>query len=294
MNISPSTSADMSDPLHILRSARRVMFAHAHPDDETLATGALIRELTSLGVQCTVLTATRGEQGEVVPGAIAESDQRTLEEVRAGEISCALHALGVDDHLMLGTPPAWATDHSRPDTAPEQAFHKQRGRRYRDSGMRWIRPGVAGPSASAPADAFTVLPLEQAICDLVAALHDRCPDALVSYDDAGTYGHPDHVRMHQVARAAADRARIPFIEVASEENVVTGLDAAPVAPPQEASFDWYDFPATLDAVAAALSCYRTQLTVRDTFLISPGVVRVQHVGQQVQDVWCRAGLRIAR
>jgi len=83
----------------------RVAFLHAHPDDETLATGVLIAELAASGHPVAVVTATRGERGEIRPGVDVGPD---LVAHREGELACALAALGVVDHSFLGTPPAFA------------------------------------------------------------------------------------------------------------------------------------------------------------------------------------------
>jgi N-acetyl-1-D-myo-inositol-2-amino-2-deoxy-alpha-D-glucopyranoside deacetylase len=263
-----------------LSSARRVLLFHAHPDDETLTTGPLIAELVEIGVDCMVVTATRGEQGEVVPGAVDAADGRTLEEIRRAELAGALAALGVSRDLLLGTPPA------RVPGAPRI--------RYRDSGMRWVRPGLAGPADVSDASSFTGRPIADAVADLMALLASiGTPDALVGYDAVGSYGHPDHVRAHHVVRQAASLAGVPFIEVASEDH----------AGATDPSFEWVPLPRTRDRLRAALSSYRTQFTLRGEVLepwpepgehplAVPGFL-IRHVGGQAAVVRCRAGLRRA-
>jgi LmbE family N-acetylglucosaminyl deacetylase len=265
------------DALEILRSARTVLLAHAHPDDETLATGALIASLVRGGVACPVVTATRGEQGEIVPGAIPEDSTQTLEQVRVEETAAALAALGAGAPLHLGESPALA-DGAEP-------------RVYRDSGMQWVRPGLAGPTDAADERSFTAAPIAQAAADLAAAITRTEADCVVSYADDGSYGHPDHVRMHHVAREAAALVGVPFLAVASEETLVHRPLDKPILPAQDDDFDWIDLPGVRDAVAEALGRHRSQLSVLEIADLPPGVVRVRHVGGQLQDVWCRSGLR---
>ncbi|MCW1804180.1 PIG-L family deacetylase [Brachybacterium squillarum] len=245
------------DPWALLDAARRVLVVHAHPDDETLSTGPLVADLTARGVHVELVTATRGEEGEVVPGAIAEDDDRPLDEVRAAEIDGATRALGLADRHLLGTAPALAAG-----AAP---------RRYRDSGMQWIREGLAGPSDTAGEDSLTRRPLETEVADLLALIASTGPDVIVSYDDEGTYGHPDHVRTHHLARAASAESSVPMLEI-SEHGAVREL------------------PGTAAAVTAALRCYRTQLTVVSA---DDAGVLVRHVGGQDQLVPFAAGFRTA-
>ncbi|MBE8146215.1 PIG-L family deacetylase [Brevibacterium casei] len=83
----------------------RILFVHAHPDDETIATGGTIAALAAEGDQVTVLTATRGEGGEVIPPEMKalEGDRAGLASVRESEIAEAMRSLGVTDHRFLGT-----------------------------------------------------------------------------------------------------------------------------------------------------------------------------------------------
>ena len=112
-----------------------ICFVHAHPDDETLASGALIAHLVHLGHRVSVLTATRGEMGEVVPGPLSQlAGTPELELRREQELAGALDVLGVTDHAFLGTPPARAGGSVR---------------RYLDSGMRWVSEHVAGAAERA-------------------------------------------------------------------------------------------------------------------------------------------------
>ncbi len=152
-----------------------LVVVHAHPDDETLATGALLATWAASGQAVTVVTCTRGERGEVIdtvahPTGLGglEGDGPALAAYREGELARALVALGVTDHVFLDTV---VPD----DGAPE---------RYEDSGMAWVAPGIAGAVSR--------------------AAEDGSHRAFVGY------GHPDHVRTHQVTVRA--------LELAAQDN----------------------------------------------------------------------------
>jgi N-acetyl-1-D-myo-inositol-2-amino-2-deoxy-alpha-D-glucopyranoside deacetylase len=231
----------------------RLVFLHAHPDDETLATGALLAWLVEQGYVVAVVTATRGEQGEVVPGPFsALQGTAALVEHREGELAGALAELGVVHHAFLGTPPARA-----PELPP---------RRYTDSGMRWLddTETVAGPGDSAGPDSFTTAAVEDAAADLVAYLAHVSADALVAYDSHGGYGHPDHVACHRIAVAASALAGVPLLEVVSP----------PLLPMPGA--EEFALPRYLPRVKAALAHHASQLTV-----VGDDVV---HVGGQRQPI----------
>lgn len=237
---------------------RSVLFCHAHPDDETLATGALIARLSADGVRCDLMTATRGEQGEVVPGSSdATQGSAELESVRRKELAGAVAALGLTSQVFLGEPPARAAG-----KAP---------RRYHDSGMQWIRPGLAGPSDSADGSSFTSAPVAEAVADLAQLITVLEPDLVVSYEADGGYGHPDHVRMHEVAVAAARQTGTRFAEI------------VPLRDPDDPSITWFDLEDQFSVVQQALRSHATQLTV-----VGPDVV---HVGGQREPIATSVGLR---
>ncbi|HSK32555.1 MAG TPA: PIG-L family deacetylase [Propionicimonas sp.] len=232
---------------------QRVVFLHAHPDDETLATGVLLADLVDTGHQVAVVTATRGERGAVVPGPLSALEGTPeLVEHRLGELAGALAELGVTEHVFLGTPPA--RDGARP------------ARRYTDSGMRWLDEAetLAGPGGDAGPDALTSVPVEQAAADLAAYLRSWAADTLVTYDRHGGYGHPDHVACHHIARTAADLAGTPLVEVVSEPLL-------PVHGAEEVAL-----PQWLPAVQRALGHYASQLSVEGA--------EVVHVGGQRQPI----------
>ncbi len=158
---------------------RRLLLVHAHPDDETIGNGATMARYVAEGVQVTLVTCTMGEYGEVLVPALSQlaadhGDQ--LGGYRIGELADACAALGVTDHRFLGGPGRWS-----------------------DSGMMDTPPN-GEPRAFWQAD------LDEATRELVAVVRETRPQVLVTYDDNGGYGHPDHIQAHRVAMAAYDRA----------------------------------------------------------------------------------------
>ncbi len=214
----------------------RVLFVHAHPDDETLASGGTIATLLELGAEVTVLTATRGEQGEVLVPELAgiAGDGPRVAEHRETEIAAALAALGGPAHLWLGGPGARPTD-----LAP---------RRYTDSGMQWGPDGRAIAADDAPADSLTAADLGEVVDDVRAAIRSTGADAVVSYADDGGYGHPDHVRVHHAARYAARAEEVSFsmIVPADSAEVDLTVDVLPVRAKVRAAVEQYRSQVTVD------------------------------------------------
>ena len=214
----------------------RVLFVHAHPDDETLASGGTIATLLELGAEVTVLTATRGERGEMLTPSLAPlaGNGPRVAAHREREIAAALAALGGPAHLWLGGPDA------RPTDLPE--------RRYADSGMQWGPDGRAVAADDAPADSLTAADLGEVVDDVRAAIRATMADAVVSYADDGGYGHPDHVRVHNAARYAARAEDVPFsmiVDPASGEQDVT-VDVQPVRAKVRAAIEQYRSQVTVD------------------------------------------------
>ena len=221
----------------------RVVFLHAHPDDETLSTGGLIAEL---GWRATLVTATRGEAGEAIGEAAALAGTPEFAAHREGELAGAVAALGVGEHVFLGSPPARAAG------LPPRV--------YRDSGMVWVTPTLAGPSGDAGPDALASVPIEEPAADLAAFLRTDGTDALVSYDADGGYGHPDHVACHHIAVLAAQMAGVGFIEIVSP----TRRD------PSDPAQVELDLSAQLPRVRAALACHASQLTLDGDEIVHAG------------------------
>jgi N-acetyl-1-D-myo-inositol-2-amino-2-deoxy-alpha-D-glucopyranoside deacetylase len=224
----------------------RVLFVHAHPDDETIATGGTLATLVDRGAVVTLVTCTRGERGEVIPADLqsALASPEAMAELREGELRRAVGILGVTDHRFLGDANArWG------DRTP---------RRYVDSGMRW---GAAGAEASGEYDpaSLTSADFGDVAADIAAVLLAVQPHAIVSYNEWGGYGHPDHIRAHQAARRAAEVYGVPFFAVEPDESSAQ----TPIR---------VDVSAVFDRKRAALEAYRSQATVSgDDFALSNGV-----------------------
>ncbi|MDH6237581.1 PIG-L family deacetylase [Cryobacterium sp. CG_9.6] len=228
--------------MSILDTVTSVLLVHAHPDDETITTGALIAELVARGIRVFLLTATRGERGEVVAGPLSALEGTdALSREREHELDGATRALGLNERFWLGEAPARATG-----LAP---------RRYQDSGMTWIRPGLAGPALDSDDTALVRAPLSEVTADLSALLIHLRPSLVISYDDGGGYGHPDHVRMHRVTRTAARATDVPFAEI---------------VPDRTRAAEWFDLDQHHATVAAALRCHASQLTVHGSHIVHSG------------------------
>lgn len=176
----------------------RLLFVHAHPDDESIATGATMGRYAELGAQVVLLTMTRGERGEVIPEALRHlevgdpacaDDGTALGLHRAGELDGAAARLGVADRFFAGEPPA---------RDPRTGFASG-AEHYHDSGMSWGPDGRAAPAGDSSPHSLTAAAPDEAAAHVAAAVRAVRPHVLVSYDDDGGYGHPDHVRTAEVA-----------------------------------------------------------------------------------------------
>jgi N-acetyl-1-D-myo-inositol-2-amino-2-deoxy-alpha-D-glucopyranoside deacetylase len=170
-------------------ASRRLLLVHAHPDDETINNGATMAKYVAEGAHVTLVTCTLGEEGEILVPEIAHlaSDAEDgLGEHRIGELAEAMAALGVTDHRFLGG-----------------AGH------YRDSGMVWAEDGGATAGDEVRDDAFWRADLREAADLLVEVIREVRPQVLVTYDDYGGYGHPDHIQAHRAATYATSLAAVP-------------------------------------------------------------------------------------
>jgi N-acetyl-1-D-myo-inositol-2-amino-2-deoxy-alpha-D-glucopyranoside deacetylase len=160
-------------------SGRRLLFVHAHPDDESIETGATMAKYAAEGAAVTLVTCTLGEMGEVIPAELAHLAADAgggLGQHRIGELAAACQALGVTDHRFLGGPGRW-----------------------RDSGM------MGTPANDLPG-CFWRADVDEAAGELLAVIAEVRPQVLVTYDARGFYGHPDHIQAHRVAWRAVGLA----------------------------------------------------------------------------------------
>ena len=168
---------------------RRLLLVHAHPDDESINNGATMAKYAADGVGVTLVTCTAGELGEIlVPelAHLAADREDGLGEHRRGELANAMAKLGVTDHRYLG---GFGT--------------------YRDSGMVWHADGHAVAAETVDDRAFWKADLAGAADHLVGVVREVRPQVLVTYDQFGGYGHPDHIQAHRVAMYAALLAAVP-------------------------------------------------------------------------------------
>jgi len=168
---------------------RRLLLVHAHPDDESISTGVTMARYVSEGAGVTLITCTAGEEGEILTPEIthlASDQQDGLGPHRVDELAAAMRELGVQDHRFLGG-----------------VF------RFRDSGMQWSPDGHAMPRDETRADTFWHADLVDASNELVSVIREVRPQVLITYDEFGSYGHPDHVQAHRVATYAVALAAVP-------------------------------------------------------------------------------------
>lgn len=180
----------MTDDAHI----PTLMTVHAHPDDETIGTGGTMAKAVAAGRRVVLVTCTRGEQGDiVVPDMDTPDNHRRLGEIRAGELERAMGALGVTEWENLG---------------------------YHDSDMMG-RPGNHDPRGFWKAD------LDEAAGRLVWLIRRYRPDVMTTYNEFGGYGHPDHIRVHDVTIRAFERAGDPawYPDQLTPESGGTGPEA---------------------------------------------------------------------
>src|SRR3954465_12112447 len=154
---------------------RRLLLLHAHPDDETIGTGATMAKYAAEGAHVTLVTCTLGEEGEILePGLehLAADKEDRLGEHRIGELTEAMQALGVTDHRFLGGAGRW-----------------------RDSGMM-------GLPTNDRAEAFWQAGPQGGGGGVGGGMREVRPQVVVTYNEVGGYGHPDHIQAHRVAVAA--------------------------------------------------------------------------------------------
>ncbi len=163
-------------------ASKRLLLVHAHPDDETINNGVTMAKYVKDGAQVTLVTCTRGEEGEVLVAELsnlASDKDDKLGQHREIELKDAMAHLGISDFRFLGAP----------------------NKKWRDSGMM-------GTPQNDRKDVFWQSDLEEAANELVKIILEIKPQVLITYDEFGGYGHPDHIKAHRVAMRAAEIAEI--------------------------------------------------------------------------------------
>ena len=156
----------------------RLLCVHPHPDDESIACGGVLARAAAQGAWTAVVTCTGGEAGENLAGI--DLGDEDLPTHRRRELAEALAELDVDEHVWLG---------------------------YRDSGM-------AGTPDNEHPEAFVTADVDEAGRRLATVLRRLRPHALVSDDELGSYGHPDHVHAYRVTVRAVELAADHEVDLA--------------------------------------------------------------------------------
>ncbi|EFL34642.1 1D-myo-inosityl-2-acetamido-2-deoxy-alpha-D-glucopyranoside deacetylase [Streptomyces viridochromogenes DSM 40736] len=241
---------------------RRLLLVHAHPDDESINNGATMARYAAEGAHVTLVTCTLGERGEVIPPELAHLTGAALGRHRRRELDAAMAELGVQDVRLLGG-----------------------AGRYSDSGMMGL-PDNDDPACFWQAD------VDEAAAHLVEVIREVRPQVLVTYDDNGGYGHPDHIQAHRVAMRAAELSaeagwkipkvywnRVPRSVVeqsfARLQDDLPGLpfaksaavDDVPGVVADERVTTVVDGTAHAAAKAAAMRAHATQITVAEPYFV---------------------------
>jgi N-acetyl-1-D-myo-inositol-2-amino-2-deoxy-alpha-D-glucopyranoside deacetylase len=229
-----------------------LLLVHAHPDDESIGTGATMAKYTAEGTKVTLVTCTLGELGEIIPAELAHlawDADGGLGQYRIGELAAACAALGVTDHRFLGGP------------------------------GRWHDSGMMGTPANDWDGAFWRADLDEAAAELLTVVREVRPQVMISYDDHGFYGHPDHIKAHQVTLRAfelADGLVSKFYATAAPKSVlalpggvdftvVESVDDLPFGTEDEDVTTEIDATAYLEAKLAALRAHASQVSVDSPF-----------------------------
>jgi LmbE family N-acetylglucosaminyl deacetylase len=183
------------------------MAVHAHPDDEALGTGGSLARYADEGIRTVLVTCTNGELGDGSGGSKPGDpghDESAVAARRHQELLASCAVLGISHLELLG---------------------------YRDSGMDgWPQNTADG--------AFWTVPVAEAAARLGALLERYQPQVVITYDDHGFYGHPDHIQAHRVTMAAADSTGIPIkvyytaVPKSALADLAATLRASGVDPPE--------------------------------------------------------------
>jgi len=245
-----------------VKSAKRLLLVHAHPDDETINNGVTMAKYAADGINVTLVTCTRGEEGEVLVESLlnlASSKDDKLGEHREVELKNAMDELGIKDFRFLGAP----------------------NKKWRDSGMM-------GTPQNDRKDVFWQADLDEVANELVKIILETKPQVLITYDEFGGYGHPDHIKAHQVAMRAAEIAsqqdwQVSKIywnttprsviqmgidkmkEVGSEFFGAENADDLPFAKPDELVTSVVKAPEYVPHKLAAMKAHATQISVDGPF-----------------------------
>jgi len=244
---------------------RRLLLVHAHPDDESIGTGATMAKYAAEGAGVTLVTCTIGELGEIIPpdlAHLAADADGGLGEHRIGELAAACAALGVTDYRFLG------------------------------GAGRWHDSGMMGTPANDRPGSFWRADVDEAAGELLTVIREVRPQVMISYDDNGFYGHPDHIQAHRVAWRAfalADSLVSKFYAMTVPKSVLAqaielirgresgefsggpdftraeSADDLPYGVPDDVVTTNIDATSYLDAKIEAMRAHATQISVHSPF-----------------------------
>lgn len=247
------------------REMASVVFFHAHPDDEAIATGGSMARFAAEGHRVVLVCATRGELGEVADGLLADGEP--LHERRTAEVHQAASILGVARVEFLG---------------------------YHDSGM-------AGEPTNTAAGAFAAADRDEAAARLAEILREEDAEVLTVYDENGNYGHPDHIQVHHVGVRAAELAGTSRVYESTmnrdfirellrtrlaELPGIEQLDDAPdpdefdIGMPAEVITTTVDVRPYVDRKRAAMAAHASQIGPESFFLQLPPEAFAESFGQE--------------
>lgn len=243
-------------------STKRLLGLFAHPDDEGSISGALLKYSIS-GDETGLVCATRGEVGEIADPALATPEN--LGQVREGEMRAAAEVLEVHN--------LWFLD-------------------YRDSGM-------AGTPENQDSRAFAQANAAEVVGKLVAIIRQFRPQVMVTFDESGAYGHPDHIAIYRHTTsafyAAADAVQYPehgpahmvsklyytafprsfiremgtWLQSQNYEGSFSNLDPEKLGIPDEQISVWLNVEPWLETKNRSWSMHRTQMDPNNTMAQLP-------------------------
>jgi LmbE family N-acetylglucosaminyl deacetylase len=242
-----------------------LMAVHAHPDDEGIQTGGVLALAAERGIRTVLVTCTNGEMGDSPDGLKPESDGHdtvTTSELRLRELRKACEVLRIGRLELLG---------------------------YRDSGM------MGWPQNDDPSS-FWRTPLEEATTRVAELMERHRPDVVVTYDDKGLYGHPDHIQAHRATIAAAERTGIPkkIYEIAFPLSMMRAFEEmrrqsggdeplgeaaaepaeAPFGTPDELITTTVDVSSVWEAKRAAIYAHESQMANFDFMRVDEELIKV--------------------
>jgi len=252
-----------------------LLVVHAHPDDESISTGGILAKYSAQGIKTVLVYGTRGEAGDVLnPEFTPPPSASTIEEIRALELKKALNVLRVESVYFLG---------------------------YRDS-------GIAGSPDNHDPQAFAQADIQEAAGRLVEIIRLTRPQVIVTYNERGVYGHPDHIMANRVTLRAFHAAGNPdfhlqegldvwrpaklyytaiplkrlrlMYQLALENGEKPGFDPEMLGTPEEKITATIDVREFIEQKMEALYCHQSQISPDSFFRRIPEEWRTEAIGYE--------------